>query len=561
MPANYNIAQTLHQRAHEQPYQQAIIYPCGKSQGRTSYTQLNYRQLEKRSHLIAMTLMREGVKPGQKVVLMVPPSLDFFALTFALFHLGAIPVFIDPGLGIRGIGSSLEGIRPQAFIGIRKAHLARQLFSWNKGRWEQLVVTDGFWPGCAYLQKKMKAADQTTHLVPLHHCDEKDPAAILFTSGSTGRPKGALYTHQNFRAQIALLKRTYDIQPGELDLCTFPLFALFAPALGMTAVIPDMNFTKPGQVNPDKIFEAIDNFGIQNMFGSPALIKRVASAGQLTKRQLPSLKRVISAGAPVPAETLQQLSLLTAASCEIHTPYGATEALPVSSIESREILGETSARSKKGHGVCIGRIAGSSTGSLGVDVKIIKITDTPMERWHDSLLEEPGQIGEICVKGPQVTRSYYENHAATQLAKIMVSNTGDFYHRMGDLGYFDEQGRLWFCGRKAHRVITDKKTYYTVSCESIFNQHPLVFRTALVGSTINHHVVPTLCIELHPEHQRLARKDKENLITELRQLAQKHTQTAGIDRFVFHKSFPVDIRHNSKIFREKLAIWAQELPT
>ena len=134
--------------------------------------------------------------------------------------------------------------------------------------------------------------------------DPDETAAILFTSGSTGVPKGAVYTHAIFHAQVDLLRRTYDIQPGEVDLCTFPLFALFGPILGMTCVVPEMDATRPGKVNPTRIIEAIADFGVTNLFGSPALIRRVGEYGEAKGIKLPSLRRVISAGAPVPARVL-----------------------------------------------------------------------------------------------------------------------------------------------------------------------------------------------------------------------------------------------------------------
>ena len=220
-----------------------------------------------------------------------------------------------------------------------------------------------------------------------------DAAAILFTSGSTGPAKGVLYTHENFDAQIAALKETYGIAPGEIDLATFPLFALFGPALGMTTVLPAMNFTRPGFVDPRNIIDPIQQLGITNMFGSPALLKRVSLYGEKQGVKLPSLRRVISAGAPASAAVLERFSKMLPESTQIFTPYGATEALPVSSIGSREILGETRKETDAGKGVCVGRAVGN------MHVRVVHISDEAIELWREDLEMPPGKIGEIVVKG------------------------------------------------------------------------------------------------------------------------------------------------------------------
>jgi acyl-CoA synthetase (AMP-forming)/AMP-acid ligase II len=275
----------------------------------------------------------------------------------------------------------------------------------------------------------------------------EETAAILFTSGSTGVPKGAVYSHGNFAAQVEALRELYTIQPGEIDLPTFPLFALFAPALGMTSVLPEMDFTRPAQVDPHKIIAAIQTFEITSMFGSPALLNRVSLYGREHGITLPSLQRVISAGAPVPATVLERFTTMLANGAQIFTPYGATEALPVCSIGSAEILGETRALTEQGQGICVGRPV------AGIELEIITISDEPIIRWDDSLRLPASAIGEIAVKGAQVTSSYHNRPSSTALAKISDPR-GGFYHRMGDLGYRDERGRIWFCGRKSHRVCT-----------------------------------------------------------------------------------------------------------
>jgi len=539
-----NIAAHLPVRARSMPYHQGVVFPQARDRvGRVAYTHLTFSQLERNSNILASGLEQFNVFRGVKVALMVKPCLEFFSLTFALFKIGAIPVFIDPGMGVKNLKKCLTEAMPDVFIGIPKAHIARILLRWPGVKQLITVGKARLWGGVS-LDEVRAAGTPDYELTPTR---SDEVAAILFTSGSTGVPKGAVYTHGVFASQVDILKRIYQIKPGEVDLATFPLFALFAPALGMTAIIPDMDATRPALVDPTRIIEAIENFGVTNMFGSPALLNTVSRYGQAHQVMLPSLKRVISAGAPVQPAIMERFCSMLDDSCQIHTPYGATESLPVCTIGSNEILGDTAAWTHRGKGVCVGKPVAE------IELRIIRITDDPIEDWSEQLTVNTGEIGEIVVKGPMVTTRYYNREASTKLAKIRDAD-GEVRHRMGDLGYLDEQGRVWFRGRKAHRVITEKTTLYTVPCEGVFNAHPKVYRTALVGipnGSGTHR--PVICVELE---QDAVGADKATLTEELLALARAYDHTRGIDTLLFHPAFPVDIRHNAKIFREKLAVWA-----
>ncbi len=282
------------------------------------------------------------------------------------------------------------------------------------------------------------------------------------------------------------------------------------------------------------------------MFGSPALINRVGRYGAKKGAKLTSLKRVISAGAPVPAAVLERFTAMLNPGVQVFTPYGATEALPVCSIGSDEILGETRRITDAGGGVCVGRAV------EGIRLEVIEICDEPIDQWDESLRAPIGKIGEIIVQGEQVTRRYHNRPEADLLAKIRDPASGSFFHRMGDLGGKDEDGRIWFCGRKSHRVETPEEMLFTIPCEAVFNTHPSVFRTALVGVGEKGRQLPVLCVEL----EKGVRVNKEKMRQELLDLAKAHIHTHGISTILFHPAFPVDIRHNAKIFREKLARWA-----
>ena len=539
-----NIAHRLKHTAMRMPYKRAVVCPAGHDrQGRIAYTHLTFEQLARESDNLARGLNQAGIHRGVRTVLMVKPGIDFFVLIFALFKAGAVPVVVDPGMGMARMLRCLESTAPEAFIGIPAAQAVRLVFP-RFFRSVRVSVTAGprFFGGgptldtlnCGPWQPYAPAAT-----------GRDDTAAILFTTGSTGPAKGAVYTHGNFDAQIQQIQDHFAIADDEIDLPTFPLFALFDPALGMTAVIPDMDPRKPAKVNPRKIIEPIIHHGVTNMFASPALLDRVGRFGRRHNVTLPSLRRVVSAGAPVSPANIDRFTGLLSKTAEVHTPYGATEAVPIISIGSREILSETRTRSEQGYGMCVGRPLPHTR------IRIIRITDAPVPDWDDSLPVEPGTIGEIIVQGDLVTRRYHDNPRADTLAKI--ADGDGFWHRMGDLGWQDNQGRIWFCGRKSHRVVTAAGEMYTIPCEALFNNHPEVFRSALVGIGTALEQEPVICIERHPDHSA---SDEQALESALLKLAAANPLTDPIKTVLFHPAFPVDIRHNAKIFREKLARWA-----
>jgi len=548
--ASANIAAGLTAMARERPDALAVLAPSGRAaSGRARHVHLTFRQLDEESDRVAAGLTEKGIGRGVRAVLMVKPGLPFFSITFGLFKAGAVPVLVDPGLGIRNIGPALAEARPEGFIGIPKAQVARRILGWGRKSIRASVTVNPGWPR-GWLDNF--EVDSLPDGPPPPVADD-DMAAILFTSGSTGVPKGVVYTHAIFRAQIDLLRSTYDIRPGEVDLCTFPLFALFGPILGMTCVVPEMDASRPGRVDPTKIIEAVEDFGVTNLFGSPALIRRVGEYGEKNEAKLPSIRRVISAGAPVPAKVLETFSHLLGPEARIFTPYGATESLPVCSIDADEILGETRAKTDAGAGVCVGRPV------AGMRVEIIAIRDEPIPAWSDDLILPDGTIGEFAVRGPVVTRSYFGRDEATRLAKIEGPADGGFWHRMGDVGYRDKQGRIWFCGRKSHRVITPHGTLFTIPVEGIFNTHPQVDRSALVGVGEMGRARPVLCVESRPFRVRGARLHPDpwpSIRDELLALAKTNPITREVETILWHPGFPVDIRHNAKIFREKLAAWA-----
>lgn len=542
---SHNIAAHLPAMAAHQPDALAVVVQQYNAKDQSfHYEELTAARLEEESNRVARGLRGIGIVEGTRTVLMVKPSIEFFVLTFALFKAGAVPVMVDPGMGIKNLKTCLAEAAPEAFIGIPKAQVARVLFGWAK-KSLRINVTVGrklFWGGTTY--KKINADSAAPVMAEVQ---PETVAAILFTSGSTGIPKGVVYTHAIFNAQVDSLRDNYGIEPGERDLSTFPLFALFGPALGMASVVPDMDASKPITARPENLFAAMNDYETTNLFASPALIEKIGRYGEEFNQEIPSVRRVISAGAPADPDSIARCAKALREGVSILPSYGATESLPVASITHQELINDTKHATEEGKGLCIGRPLG------GLDVRVIRIDDGPIAEWTADLDVGPGVIGEICVSGPIVTREYYQRPESTALAKIPVPNSDNFYHRMGDVGYYDDQGRLWFCGRKAHRVVTEDKVYFTIPVERVLNTHPDVRRTALVGIERGGEVVPVICVELHPDEPHIT---FDQITADLKELAAKYDHTQGITEFLRHDGFPMDVRHNAKIFREQLAAWA-----
>jgi len=539
---NYNIGQTITEAASRYPDRTGLI--CKTDNGYNSWT---FSEMNQTADWFAQKLVDRGVKSGDRVMLMVKPSLDFISLTFALFKIGAVIILIDPGMGYKNLLRCIGQVKPDIFIGIAKAHLFKLIFS---GPFKTIRTSVCIGPSYGLFGPSLsalKAVNSTSNGIefPAAEVQPDDPAAILFTTGSTGPPKGVCYDHAIFAAQLKLIREYYRIGPVDIDQPAFPLFALFSTGLGACAVIPDMDPTRPAQVDPAKFIRTIIDNKVTYSFGSPAIWNVVSRYCLDRNLMLESLKTVLMAGAPVPYELLSRTTSILPNDAEIHTPYGATEALPIASITAKEIMAETWKETREGRGVCVGNPLES------ICIKIIQISDLPISEWDDTLPVPDYEIGEIVVKGPVVTRRYDNNATENQLAKIAEGK--EFWHRMGDLGYLDNKGRLWFCGRKTHRVITEKMTMYTICCEALFNEHPAVFRSALVGIGKAGKQVPVLIVEPYDQYTK-----KQELIAELRRIAQHHEMTQTIENFLVHFDFPVDIRHNAKIFREKLAVWAAD---
>lgn len=551
-----NVGLRLSETARHNPQGLAVAMPRGRgADGKYVYDEVTFRQLDEDSTRIAAGLREMGVRPGTRLVLLVPPSIEFISLTFALFKAGVVTILIDPGMGRANLIKCLAESEPEGFVGIPLAQALRALLRWRfpRAKYNVTLGRRWFWGGKTLAQLRAQDASGFQPTAT----QAQDPAAIIFTTGSTGPPKGVLYRHGNFNQQVDEIRDFYRIEPGEIDLPGFPLFALFNCAMGVSTVIPDMDPTRPARVNPQNIIDHIRDYQITQAFGSPALWNVVGRHCEKQDIVLPTLRRVLSAGAPVPPHVLWRMKQAIAKEGDVHTPYGATESLPVASISASEVLAQTAARSGTGAGTCVGRRF------PGMEWKVIGITDGPIPTLSQARELPLGEIGELIVCGGVVTTEYVTRKDANALHKIQDGER--FWHRMGDVGYLEADPaatprgeRFWFCGRKSQRVITAKGTLFTITCEAIFNGHERIYRSALVGVGPPGAQRPVLIAEPWPEKRPTDKQDEERLVAELLARGGEFPHTAGIRDIFLLETLPTDIRHNAKIFREKLAVWAEK---
>jgi acyl-coenzyme A synthetase/AMP-(fatty) acid ligase len=307
-----------------------------------------------------------------------------------------------------------------------------------------------------------------------------------------------------------------------------------------------MDPSKPAQVDAAIMADTIQRYQVTHMFASPAFLHRVGQYGKAKSIWFSSLRHVISGGAPVMPSILACFRKTLSPDTVFHTTYGATEALPISSIADYELMDECHPMTLGGKGTCVGKPL------KGNEVRIISLSDRAISVASDELLVHPGEVGEIIVSGEIVSRRYQGHPELNSLLKIQDGNR--VWHRTGDLGWMDSQSRIWFCGRKSQSVISSQGVFHTAQWEGVFNAHPAVYRSALVGVGLIGAQVPVVCLELRKKELP---EDQIRIETELRKMAVQNPITQSASVFLFHPSFPVDIRHNAKINREVLAQWAR----
>ncbi|MFG1773469.1 fatty acid CoA ligase family protein [Nocardia salmonicida] len=528
--------------ARAEPDREAVIHPDGSTvDGLPEYRSITYRDLDRWSDAIAEHLTDSGVGTGTRTIVLVLPSPELYAILFALLKIGAVPVVIDPGMGVRRMVHCLRAVEAEAFIGIPQAHALRVLFprSFRRVRTTLTVGRRWFWGGPTLASYHRSP----TGALPERVAADPDELLIIgFTTGSTGPAKAVELTHGNLAAMVEQVHAARGHTPPDTSLVTLPLVGVLDLLLGSRCVLPPLIPSKVGSTDPAHVVDAIQRFGVRTMFASPAVLIPLLERLRAHPVDLNSLTSIFSGGAPVPHWCVAGLREVLRPDVEIYAGYGSTEALPMSTIESRELLAGLVERAKSGEGTCIGRPTDR------VRVRLLAITDDPVAIWDDTVQLGAQEVGEIVVTGPNVSTRYYWPAQANTAGKI--TDGEQIWHRTGDLGWLDEQGRIWFCGRKSQRITTARGPMFTVQVEQVFNAVTGVARTALVGVGAPGTQRPVLCVELEPG------ADAAAALTRLRTRAAEFDTLAPIAEFLVHPRFPVDIRHNAKIGREQLARWA-----
>lgn len=543
---DHNIFRTFERIADALPGKTAVVLPrIDASGGPISYAEHSFSELKNLAERYASGLWQQGIRPEMKAVVLIKPGLDFIALALAFLKLGVVPVLVDGGMGPKNMLDCIQQAQPDILVGIPQVFVLKWLrrAAFSSVRFAFIHTDSKITGGMATLRTLQQRGDGTA---PTHWRRSDEMILLLFTSGSTGAPKGVVYTPGIVAAQLEVLKATFQLTPEDVDMPIIPALVIATLSLGMTVVIPPIDPVKPMTLDPRVLAAVLGERKVTFSFGSPAVWGKIIDHCLQTGTRLLTLKHLLIAGAPTNAKLLRRIGEVVP-NGRFCTPLGATECTPITNICSDELDETLLRRQESGAGCCVGRP------TLGQTIRVIAIADQEIRKIEEATLLEAQEIGEIVVKGAVVTRAYYKQELATRRAKILDTD-GAIWHRTGDVGYFDREGRLWFCGRKAHICRYRDNNFYSVKVEHCFNSIPGIARVALVNVTLNAEQVLALCVEL--EDLRTDRQAKTTILACVRQFADRR----GIPlKFVayYPKPFPVDKRHNAKIERHILAEWAQ----
>lgn len=546
---HYNIVADLAKVATTTPEKCAVhIAKDARKDGSAGSDSYSFGELYDLCTRYSQGLLDSGIEPHMRVLVMAKPSIDFLALIFAINKIGAVPVLIDPGMGLKRMLICIQEAEPAAMLALPILHIIKRCFP-KYFKSVKVSISTG-----ARLFPSVKTLADINHApttVKIHPSKANDLGAIFFTSGSTGIPKGVESLRKHLIAQRDGWNDALANQENDIEVTTFAIFLLISIASGRTCIVPDMNFSKPAKVNPKHIVHLVQKYKATLCFGSPALWDRVSRYCETQGITLPSLRQAITAGAPVGNRLCAHLDAILPNGVA-HILYGATEALPVSTVTSNHLLPDKADKTSSGAGVCVGQPFS------GVELKILKITDETISCWDDELVLPTNTVGEIVVSGKNVTQTYFRREKETELSKIFQhqpDNTVTIWHRMGDVGYLDDEGNLWFCGRKRHCAFDGETPYYSLQVEGVFNSMEGVLRTALVNVESKNAL--ELAIAVEPDTHMNKEVDLKGIKANI--LERSKLFNIPIKHILLHdKPFPVDRRHNSKIEREKITVWANK---
>ena len=508
---------------------------------------VSWRLLARRVTELAAGLARVGVRKGDRVSLLVPPGADLTAVLYACLRIGAVVVVADAGLGLRGLTRAVRGAQPDHVIGALPGLSAARTLGWpgTKISTAQLptLLARSLGVTRSLVEIARLGANATVPEAPA----PGDTAAVLFTSGSTGPAKGVVYTHAQLAAMRDVLAAQYGIGPGTGLVAGFAPFALLGPALGARSVTPDMDVTSPRTLTARAVASSVTAADATVLFLSPAaIVNVVATSGDLTdddRVALAGVRLFLSAGAPISASLLESVHRLMP-DAAAHTPYGMTEGLLVADIDLEEIRTVPAARATEAGGVCVGRPTGT------VQVRIAALDELGHPTGEPSTTA--GVTGEIVVSAPHL-KAGYDRLWLTDLASSQGTSDAGRWHRTGDVGHLDDEGRLWVEGRVAHVIATADGVVTPVATEQAVERLPDVARAALVGVGPCGTQQLVVVVETEPEARRVSLADV-GLARSVREAAGRRLAAVLV---VPH--LPTDVRHNSKIDRTRLSRWASDV--
>jgi len=509
----------------------AVVEMAGDEEARS----VTFAELDADVRLVAAGLSASGILKGDRVALLVPPGIDLTVCLYACWRIGAIVVIADAGLGAGGMSKALKSAAPTYLIGVTRAMAASRSLRWPGKR----ISVDEMAPARRRALGVWATLDDIRgrgegHALPEPPSDS-DVAAVVFTSGATGPAKGVTYRHHQAQAQRDALMNVYAIGPDDRLVAAFAPFALYGAAMGIPSVVPDMEVTAPGTLRAGALAGAVAAIDATLVFASPAALNNVvATATDLTPSMrvaLSAVRLLMSAGAPVPAAVLRGVAALVP-NAELHTPYGMTEVLPVADISLVEIEA-----AGPGNGVCVGFPI------EGVEVAISPLDDDG--RATGPLTSDHSVAGEVCIRAPH-TKDDYDKLWVTQHASSQPAG----WHRSGDIGHFDTAGRLWIEGRMIHIITTAEGVVTPVGVEHAVEAVHGVARAAAVGVGPSgaQVLVVVIALESRPRRPKLA---DETLADQVRAAV-----AVDVAAVLTVSDLPVDKRHNSKIDRTAIAVWA-----
>jgi olefin beta-lactone synthetase len=477
---------------------------------------VSFAALAARVAALAEGLREAGVGPGDRVALLAPEPQDFIAAAFACWACGAVAVVVDRGLGLRGLARALRSAEPVWLLGTRKTLAVARALRWAPtARPLELGGLRGAGSPLSAVVERLAPAPSA-------------PAALVFTSGATGPAKGVLYDQQRMAAQFAAVRACYGIGREDRLVAAFAPFALYGPALGIPVAVPDCDITKPGSLRAGALADACASIGATILFAAPAALEGVLASREglspAGREALGALRLVLSAGAPVPRPTLEAFGRL-APNASLHTPYGMTEVLSVTDVDLAGIVA-----AGPGRGVCVGRpLAGAA----------LRIEP----------LAGGGDTGEIVVAAPWLSLGYDGLWATTDGARE-IDEQGAEWHRTGDVGHLDAEGRLWVEGRLAHVVHTADGPVTPVPLENAVVA-ATGLRCAATGVGPEGCAQPVMVVEGDGK-AGLAAADVDRAVREA-------VAPQPLAAVLTVPALPVDRRHNSKIDRTALGRFATAL--